>query len=411
MSVKALEQESLRLTWELAGGSTPEHWEFKAIESLLENSKTISVGVMYPGEDTIDGVPLIKVSDVKNGKVTKRPIFCISPEVDEVHKRTRLNGTELLITLVGEPGDCVIVKEDMKGWNAARAIAVVRLADINQRTWLRYVLLSRSAKHLIKTRLNTTVQKTLNLKDIKELGIPFPPFPEQKAIADMLSSFDEKIELLREQNKTLETLAQTIFKEWFVNFKDGKSTPISELVEFNPIERIDRKKEYLFFDMKTLSTNSMATSKGVYKKSNSGTSFREGDTLFAKITPCLENGKTAFVLDLKGETVARGSTEFIVMRAKEKGSAYLNYCICRDDNFREYAVQSMTGTSGRQRVPVDRLKTYEIQYSQGNISKFNDVAKPCFEKIKNNAAQIQNLSKTRDTLLPKLMCGEVRVSS
>jgi len=265
---------------------------------------------------------------------------------------------------------------------------------------------------LINMKLNNYAiggaQPLLTQTILKELKISIPLLPEQKVIADILSSFDEKIKLLREQNETLETIAQTIFKELFVNFKNEKPIPISKLIEFNPIEKIDRKKEYLFFDMKTLSTNSMATLEGVFKKSNSGTSFREGDTLFAKITPCLENGKTAFVLDLKSETVARGSTEFIVMRAKEKGSPYLNYCICRDNNFRNYAIQSMTGTSGRQRVPIDRLKTYEIQYSMENIYKFNKAIKPIFKKIKNNTSQIQTLSKTRDTLLPKLMSGEIR---
>ncbi|MCV5111588.1 restriction endonuclease subunit S, partial [Escherichia coli] len=87
----------------------------------------------------------------------------------------RLNGTELLITLVGNPGDCVVVEPYMAGWNAARALAVVRLKDTGLREWLKYILLSKPAKHLIDARLNTTVQKTLNLKDIRELGIPIPP--------------------------------------------------------------------------------------------------------------------------------------------------------------------------------------------------------------------------------------------
>jgi type I restriction enzyme S subunit len=205
------------------------------------------------------------------------------------------------------------------------------------------------------------------------------------------------------------SVAQTIFKEWFVHSRIGRLVNLSDLIEFNPVEKIDKSKEYLFFDMKSIPTNSMSMSEGIYKKSNSGTSFREKDTLFAKITPCLENGKTAFVLDLRGETLARGSTEFIVMRAKTSGSPYLNYCICRDHKFREYAIQSMTGTSGRQRVPVDRLKAYHISYSKEKICRFNNFVSPVFEKIKNNTSQIQTLSKTRDALLPKLMSGQVRV--
>jgi type I restriction enzyme, S subunit len=206
------------ILWETAGGKAPAHWEFFKIEDLLENPKSISVGVMYPGKNTPDGVPLIKVSDVKNGSITSKPTFCISSEVDEEYKRTRLNGTELLITLVGNPGDCVVVNEDMAGWNAARALAVVRLADPELRPWLRYVLLSGPAKHLIDARLNTTVQKTLNLKDIRRLGLPIPPKKERDAISDMMSKFDDKIELNRRMNATLEGMAQALFKSWFVDF-------------------------------------------------------------------------------------------------------------------------------------------------------------------------------------------------
>ena len=254
-----------------------------------------------------------------------------------------------------------------------------------------------------------SVQDNINLGTFERFPFFFPPLPEQRAIAGILSSLDDKIEVLREQNKTLETLAQTLFKEWFVDNTDGNLVEISELIEFNPIEKVERSKEYLFFDMKTLPVNSISTSEGVYKQSNSGTSFREGDTLFAKITPCLENGKTAFVFDLKGESIARGSTEFIVMRAKESGSPYLNYCLCRNSKFRDYAIQSMIGSSGRQRVPVDRLKTYTLHHSNEQVVKFDNALKPMFEKIKSNALQIQTLSKTRDTLLPKLMSGAVRV--
>lgn len=129
----------IRSSWELVGGRAPKHWCFTTLDKLLESPKSVSVGVMYPGKDTIGGVPLIKVSDVKNGSLVGKPKFCISSDVDDEYKRTRLNGTELLITLVGNPGDCVLVTEGMKGWNAARALAVVRLKDPKLREWLRYV--------------------------------------------------------------------------------------------------------------------------------------------------------------------------------------------------------------------------------------------------------------------------------
>jgi type I restriction enzyme S subunit len=209
--------------WASVGGYFPSHWHFLKLEELLENAKGIAVGVMYPGNHTAKGIPLIKVGDVKNGYIASQPSFFISPEVDEEYRRSRLHGTELLITLVGNPGDCVVVEPHMAGWNAARALAVVRLKDISLREWLRYILLSKPAKHLIDARLNTTVQKTLNLKDIKELGIPIPPKHEQDTIIKNISSIERKKIVNSDINQTLEQMAQALFKSWFVNFEPVKA--------------------------------------------------------------------------------------------------------------------------------------------------------------------------------------------
>lgn len=213
----------LRALWQAAGGNVPDHWTFQTIEELLESQKSISVGVMYPGSNVLGGTPLIRVSDVKNGAIAKKPDFCISSEVDQEYRRTKLFGSELLITLVGNPGDCVIVTEDMIGWNAARALAVLKLKDPDLRRWLRYVLLSKPAKHLIDARLNTTVQKTLNLKDIRELGVPIPPKEERYKITNVIDAIENKMLLNTQTNQTLESIAQAIFKSWFVDFEPVKA--------------------------------------------------------------------------------------------------------------------------------------------------------------------------------------------
>jgi|GEM_PF-290954 len=204
--------------WLNAGGSSPDGWDFVTLDSLLLNSKSMSVGVMYPGKHFEKGVPLIKVSDVKNGEIASKPDFCISESVDNEYKRTRLKGEELLITLVGNPGDCVIVTDDMIGWNAARALAVLTLKDPSIRHWLRIVLLSSPSKHIIDSRLNTTVQKTLNLKDIRELPIPLPSKKIREQLCSIDSAFEQKCLLNRQTNQTLEQMAQALFKSWFVDF-------------------------------------------------------------------------------------------------------------------------------------------------------------------------------------------------
>ena len=221
-----------KLLWESSGGIIPEGWSLVSLSSLLQTPKSMSVGVMYPGKHYDDGIPLIRVSDVKNGAVASKPDFCISANVDEEYKRTRLSGEELLVTLVGNPGDCVIATQEMSGWNAARAIAVLRLEDPVLRQWVRIVLLSGPSKHIIDSRLNTTVQKTLNLKDIRELPIPMPPANIRERLCSISKKFEEKCLINHQTNQTLEQMAQALFKSWFVDF-DPVFDNLLASVDFN----------------------------------------------------------------------------------------------------------------------------------------------------------------------------------
>ncbi len=208
----------LRALWESAGGQVSDDWDVIPLESLLRDNKSIAVGVMYPGPDTPGGTPLIKVGDIKGGIVEQRPSYCISAETNYEYRRTQLEGDELLVTLVGNPGECVVVKPHMAGWNPARAIAVLRLQDPSLRTYLKTVLESSAGKHLIDAVLNTTVQKTLNLKDIRRLPIPLPSLETISRITQIAEAFSARITLLRETNATLEAIAQALFKSWFVDF-------------------------------------------------------------------------------------------------------------------------------------------------------------------------------------------------
>ncbi|WP_365732534.1 hypothetical protein [Rhodoferax sp.] len=232
----------LRKLWESAGGQLPAEWAIEPFESLFRDSKSIAVGVMYPGPDTPGGTPLLKVGDIKDGAAT-RPSYCISAATDEEHRRTKLNGDELLITLVGNPGECVVVTPEMKGWNPARAIAVIRLKDTSLRTYLKAVLESTAGRHLIDAVLNTTVQKTLNLKDIRSLPIPLPTAAEIKWVSSVSEALTSRITLLRESNATLEAIAQALFKSWFVDFD-----PVRAKMEGRIPEGMDAVTAALFPD-------------------------------------------------------------------------------------------------------------------------------------------------------------------
>ena len=282
-------------------------------------------------------------------------------------------------------------------------------------------------------------------------AIPYPHLGklEQRAIAHILGTLDDKIELNRRMNETLEAMARALFKSWFVDFEPvrakmaghwhpGESLPglpaehydlfpdrlvdselgeipegwevkaLGELVELNPRELMKRGSVVPYLDMAALATSGPSPDEAVLREFKSGTRFRNGDTLLARITPCLENGKTAFVQSLPGGTVGWGSTEFIVMRAIPPVPPEYTYLLARHAAFREHAIQSMTGTSGRQRVQVNALAPYVLPFPPVDVwTNFRSLIGPLFGSIETTRKESRSLVAQRDTLLPLLVSGEV----
>ena len=132
---------------------------------------------------------------------------------------------------------------------------------------------------------------------------------------------------------------------------------LGDIIEFNPKEKLSKGKKYKKISMEMLQPYTKYIENYIEEDYNGGSKFRNGDTLLARITPCLENGKTAQVNELKENEVGFGSTEFIVMRqVREKSDKDFIYYLSISKVFRNIAIKSMTGTSGRQRAQVDVLK-------------------------------------------------------
>lgn len=139
------------------------------------------------------------------------------------------------------------------------------------------------------------------------------------------------------------------------------SNKLSDIVNFNPSLLLKKGTVAPFIEMASLPTNTKFIKQIDEKPFSGGSKFKNGDTLFARITPCLENGKTGKVTNLKDEIIGHGSTEFIVMSAKEPefDEDYIYY-FARLPEFREFAQQRMVGTSGRQRVAWQDLADFEF---------------------------------------------------
>ena len=247
---------------------------------------------------------------------------------------------------------------------------------------------------------------------LQELAILIPPLSEQKAIANVLSSLDDKIDLLHHQNKTLESMAETFFRQWFIEEArdDWEDGTIADLIDFNPLRKLSKGSVAPYLEMASLNNSTFNPDDWYDRAFSSGTKFINRDTLLARITPCLENGKTAYVTFLDKNQVGWGSTEYIVMRPKGELHPFFAYALARNTDFRAYAEGCLAGSSGRQRVEIQHLENYVIKIPSPDIvSEFNSLAGSITAKLHSNFLQLRTLEKLRDTLLPKLMSGEVTV--
>ena len=296
----------------------------------------------------------------------------------------------------------------------------------------------------IQQMTGTSGRQRVNWQSLTDFEVEDFCFQIRENIGATLGMLDDKIALNRLMNETLEAMARAIFRDWFVDFGPTRAKmeghepylapklwdlfpdrvddedkpvgwsvqPASALFEFNPRESVRKGTNAPYLDMAALPTIGPvpnAPSKRGYK---SGSKFRDGDTLFARITPCLENGKTAYVFDLGNDVIGAGSTEFIVIRSRAPLSQPVSYLLARDPDFRAHAERSMTGTSGRQRANAESLSRYEITAPADERlwKALGDVIDPVMDRMIANAHESRTLARTRDLLLPKLMSGEIRLA-
>lgn len=258
-----------------------------------------------------------------------------------------------------------------------------------------------------------TTMPILNKGDFEQIELLLPPLPEQKAIASVLSSLDDKIDLLHRQNKTLEAMAETLFRQWFVEEADEgwEEGTLSDIAEINPSRTLPKGQLAPYLEMSNVNESVFHPKDWIERECGSGMKFRNGDTLLARITPCLENGKTCYVSFLDNDQVGWGSTEFIVLRMKEPFHPFISYLLARNSDFREFAIGCLAGTSGRQRVQGSVVAQYELRIPKGDVvGSLNEICESFVSRLDYNAQQIRTLTQLRDTLLPKLMSGEVRVA-
>ncbi|OJV25170.1 MAG: hypothetical protein BGO26_05340 [Actinobacteria bacterium 69-20] len=251
---------------------------------------------------------------------------------------------------------------------------------------------------------------SLSRDQFVQLPLELPSIEEQRRIAGVLGALDDLIDTNRQLASRLEDQASCLFASYrFDAEPDSTTMAFGDLVDVNPkIPKPTGDAPYV--DMSALPTDSSRISQVSIRPATGGARFQNGDALLARITPCLENGKVAFVDVLEDGEVAVGSTEFLVLRGRPRVGPHWPYLFTRSPRFRDYAIQNMNGSSGRQRCSASAIVEYQVAPPhQDDLAQFKAAAEPLFAAIGALGKEIADLTRARGELLPLLMSGRVRV--
>ena len=296
--------------------------------------------------------------------------------------------------------------------------------------FLLYSLQGPSMQGLLKAAGSGSTVEHIRVGDAENLTIKLPPLSTQKKIGKALSAYDSLIANNFRRIAILEDMAQSLYREWFVHFRfpgheqakvaDSSLGRVpegwdilsaSDAIHINQRTKLAKEGEKPFVPMSGLSEGSMLIGDIQMKAGNSGAKFRNGDTLFSRITPCLQNGKIGYVQFLDdANPVGFGSTEFIVLRETELLSSEFIYLLARSMPFRENAIKSMTGATGRQRVQNACFDSFKLAIPpKPLLDKFTETVQPMFKSVFNLTKRNENLKQQRDMLLPKLISGQIQL--
>lgn len=272
----------------------------------------------------------------------------------------------------------------------------------------------------IEGMANGAAQQNLSVGGLKELKILLPPLPKQKQIASVLSSLDDKIELLRAQNETLEKIAQGIFKEWFVDFKiDGKKLKLENGVpEGWRVGKLTDIADFLNgFAMQKFPAKSKTDYLPVIKIKEMNSGITDQTDKASKDIPdkyIINNGDVLFSwsgsLDIDIWKYGKGALNQHLFKVTSENFPkwfYFYWIKYHLPNFRQIATAKAVTMGHIQRHHLDDAQV--IIPSDEFLKKANDLISPIFEKTILNNSQIQTLSHLRDNLLPKLMSGEIKI--
>jgi type I restriction enzyme, S subunit len=403
--------------------SLPADWTKKTLGEISK-VQTGPFGSQLKNEQYITGgTPVITVEHIVDFKIKDFDYPSVTIEDRNRLSKYLLKTGDIVFTRVGSVDLSAYVSESQDGWMFSSRMLSVRPTDIVNSKFLSYFFqLPQFRNYILKIAVGATMP-SINTGILNEIPVSFPSLTEQKSIAAILTAFDDKIELLQAQNKTLEETAQTIFKEWFGKYQIGDELPDGWSVgklgeEFDiSIGRTPPRLETEWFSKvpvgkKWISIKDIGNS-GIYIDNTSEYLTDEAIKKFnipiiPKNTTILSFKMTVGKLTITTEDMLSNEA---IAHLKIKYNSVLSsefiYLYLQKLDFNALGSTSSIVTA----INSTMIKELEIIVPDSDILKrFNQVILSLFNKIRTNSTQIQTLTQTRDELLPKLMSGDIRVN-
>jgi len=403
----------------------PDGWRYESLGDLVED-RGVSYGIVQPGSKTTDGVPIVRVNNIRNGRIDTTEMLKVRADIEAKFQRSRLRGGEVLLTLVGTLGEVAIVPNSLRGWNVARAVGVIPVRSDPGSLWVSICLRSAFIQHCIRTWATTTVQATFNLRDLAKLPIPIPPAKTREAIAAVLRALDDKIELNRRMNATLEAMARALFQSWFVDFDpvraklDGRQPigldPVTASLFPGSFE--DSSLGHIPMGWEVVSLDALASIRG-------GRQLPTDDCLpVGKFKVFGANGIMGYAMETThdGFVIAFGrvgaycgsihwslDSAWINNNASAvvplKWPAYVLQAMLNIDFY------SMRTGSAQPFIPNSSVASAKVLRPSSQIAEaFCRLVEPLLRQQADNERQSHTLATLRDALLPKLLSGELSIN-
>jgi type I restriction enzyme S subunit len=403
----------------------PSSWLWGRLGDLVDQSRGICYGIVQPGVHDANGVPMVNSHNVLDGFVSPHVEFRVSNKLHARFKRSTIQGGEVLLTLVGANfGRAALAPAAFAGFNCARPVGIIPVREHPK--FVMFCLRSPLTRQFMDKWANTTAQPTLNLKEVANLPIPLPPLAEQKAIASVLGALDDKIELNRRMNANLEGMARALFQSWFVDFD-----PVRAKLDGRKPEGMDKATAALFPDGFQESSLGPVPKGWEFGRLDDALTLQRG---FDLPTPDRTHGKYPvmaasgpngchykFMVRGPGVTTGRSgvlgrvffihgdfwplNTSLWVKEFKRVSPAYA-FQLLRGLDFEIFNSGSAVPTLNRNHVhnlPV-------VMPPKIIVEAFDDQVTPLMKRQTANEDESRTLATLRDTLLPKLLSGELSVA-